>query len=74
MKYLMELEKNYKVYKILLLKTLRINFKKVEAKEIGNIEKNLIKPRSKSKKKKKRKRRKGLEFYPGSEILVKENP
>ena len=53
MKYLMELEKNYKVYKILLLKTLRINFKKVEAKEIGNIEKNLIKPRSKSKKKKK---------------------
>ena len=75
MKYLMELEKNYKVYKILLLKTLRINFKKVEAKEIGNIEKNLIKPRSKSKKKKKRrKRRKSLEFYPGSEILVKENP
>ena len=73
MKYLMELEKNYKVYKILLLKTLRINFKKVEAKEIGNIEKNLIKPRSKSKKKKRR-RRKGLEFYPGSEILVKENP
>ena len=73
MKYLMELEKNYKVYKILLLKTLRINFKKVEAKEIGNIEKNLIKPRSKSKKKRRR-RRKGLEFYPGSEILVKENP
>ena len=72
----MKLEKNYKVYKILRLKTLRIriNFKKAkkiarqddEIPKIRNIEKNLTKPRSKSKKKKKiRRRRKGLEFYPG---------